>query len=51
MATWDPGPTRAGKRIDYLLASPELDVAIVEAVRVETEASDHTPLWVDLALR
>lgn len=51
LETRDPGATRNGERIDYLLANPELEAAIVEATRVETEASDHTPLWVDLALR
>lgn len=48
----DPSPTRAGERIDYLLASPSLDAAVVSVGHGGTsEVSDHAPLWVDLALR
>ncbi len=46
----DPGPTREGERIDYVFASPSLDAVVVDVGRVPTESSDHTPLWVDLAI-
>lgn len=50
LATWDPGPTKGTERIDYVLASPALAEAVTDAARVETQASDHVPLRVDVAL-
>ncbi len=44
----DPGPTRGSRRIDYVLASPEIDAVIGEARLWPSDASDHLPLVVDL---
>lgn len=51
LQAWDPGPTRGDVRIDYVLASPALASEVQQAARVQTDASDHLPLWVDLTLR
>ncbi|MEM6993293.1 MAG: endonuclease/exonuclease/phosphatase family protein [Myxococcota bacterium] len=46
----DPGPTRLGRRIDFMLATPGLDAAVSSVLRLETEASDHALLAMDVAL-
>lgn len=43
----DPGPTRNGKRIDFVLASAGLDASVQAVERRETPASDHRLLRVD----
>lgn len=48
---WDPGPTRNGERIDFMLVDEASALRVIDAGRMETEASDHTPLWIDLELQ
>lgn len=50
----DSWPRDAGMRLDHLLLSPALLPRLVEAgvdrvVRGEPEASDHAPVWIELA--
>ncbi|MEM7158530.1 MAG: endonuclease/exonuclease/phosphatase family protein [Myxococcota bacterium] len=47
-SSWDPGPTRQGERIDFVFVDEALAPRVLEAGRVQTDASDHTPLWIDL---
>lgn len=49
LSTWDPGPTRDDERIDYVLVSPAL--VVTDAQRIESQASDHRPLWVEVGFR
>ncbi len=46
-ASRDDGPTRRQKRIDFVLMNPMLESTVVSAQRIETDASDHTPLVVE----
>lgn len=46
-ATRDDGPTRRKARIDFVLMDPMLESTVVSAERIETSASDHTPLVVE----
>jgi endonuclease/exonuclease/phosphatase family metal-dependent hydrolase len=49
--TWDPGPTRLDRRIDYVFLSGPLRAGnVADARRVENDASDHVALQVDLSL-
>jgi endonuclease/exonuclease/phosphatase family metal-dependent hydrolase len=49
--TWDPGPTRLGKRIDYVYLSGPLGAQdVLDARRLENNVSDHAALWIDLSL-
>jgi len=50
LATWDGGPTREGERIDYMLVDGARVGNITQARRVETDASDHSALWLEITL-
>lgn len=50
LGKWDRGATIDTERLDYVLVSPALVDGVSSAHRVQTEASDHLPLVVELSL-
>ncbi|MBL4683260.1 MAG: endonuclease/exonuclease/phosphatase family protein [Nannocystaceae bacterium] len=44
----DPGSTQGSRRIDYILGSETVDDRVIGAGHIDTAASDHRIVWVDV---